>query len=73
MDYADYRGSDAGVDINVVQANGLEQFGSLSVQTGSTMLEQWNPWEYARPVCACFSHTLFGYWATSSRACNGMG
>jgi len=55
------RASDAGMDVNTAQANALEGFGTLSVQTGSTMLGQWkaeylctsNPFTLALPVGGC--------------------
>ena len=52
------RHSDSGMDVNAAHAAALERFGSLAVQTGSTMLDQWkaeylcmsNPFTLALPV-----------------------
>jgi len=37
------RTSDACVDVNAAHANALERYGTLAIQTGSSMLEQWKP------------------------------
>ena len=59
MEIVAQRQSDAGLDVNAAQAMALEQFGTLSVQTGSAMLDQWKA-EYlctfpARHFCTSFS------------------
>eukprot|EP00973_Karenia_brevis_P021497 2955455-Karenia_brevis.AAC.1 len=58
MEIVAQRHSDAGMDVNSAQAAALERFGTLSVQTGSAMLQQWkaeylctsNPFTLALPV-----------------------